>query len=42
MREKAKKGMEVDSEPPEAASLGTLKRDDRVRGSVRHTVLSTS
>lgn len=28
MREKAKNGMEVDSGPPEAASLGTLKRDD--------------
>lgn len=37
MREKAKNGMEVDSGLPEAASLGTLKRDDdRVEGSVRY------
>jgi hypothetical protein len=28
MREKAKNGMDVDSGPPEAASLGTLKRYD--------------
>lgn len=42
MREKAKNGMEVDSEPSEAASLGTLKRDDRVRGFVRHMALFTS
>lgn len=40
MREKAKNGMEVDSGPSDAASLGTLVRDDRVKGSVRHIALS--
>lgn len=42
MREKEKNGMELDSGPLEAASLGTLERDDRVNGSARHMALSIS
>ena len=42
MREKAKNGMELDSGPLEAASLGALERGDGVKGSARHLALSIS